>query len=57
MALSNSQQHAIQILHKVLETQPNVVSHTSQRTSGDDAARFCISFIEAMSEWLSQQKS
>lgn len=51
---TKEQAEAIDMLNKVLETQPGVVERKTTRLSGKEAAEFCITFIETYSNWLKQ---
>jgi hypothetical protein len=49
---------AINLLEKVLASQPNLLSYASTGTNdseGKKAAEFCIGFIETYSAWLEKQ--
>ncbi|CAB3804848.1 hypothetical protein [Paraburkholderia caffeinilytica] len=44
---------ARRLLLKILETQPNLMQFNGgPQNRGDDAANFCIKFIETYSDWL-----
>lgn len=56
--MTESQYDARNLLEKVLTTQPELLSYANIATSGrhgEQAAEFCIKFIETYAAWLEKQ--
>ncbi len=43
---------AFNLLDRILETQPNLLTEKTGTQGGKRVAEFCASFIETYSEWL-----
>lgn len=52
----NELKAAFALLHKVLETQPNVIyKESGLLTPGQNAAKFCTDFMDSYEEWAKQK--
>lgn len=55
--MNDNQAYALNLLEKILATQPSLLSSSGAPTiqDGENAAAFCIGFIQSYSAWLNQQ--
>ena len=56
MFKSKSRNEAVELLYKILETQPDVIKAPNPVNAGVEAANFCAQFINAFSNYLDQIK-
>ena len=56
MFKSKSRNESVELLKKILETQPDVIKAPNPVNAGAEAANFCAQFINVFSNYLDQIK-